>query len=77
MEIVIEKYSDGYKADLKELPGSPPCGFGATKEMAVAHLFFMLMSQSNLTNYLFYANQFREELIVDGVKSELIGKQKR
>ena len=39
MKIKIEKSGKGYRSDFIELPGSPACGDGKTKEMAVACLF--------------------------------------
>lgn len=50
MIIKIEKQKAGddsiqYKADLEDLPGSPPVGIGKTPEEAVAVLFFTLISQ--------------------------------
>ena len=47
MEIKIEEGSDHFRADLRDLPGSPPVGLGATKEMAVAHLFYRLLHNSD------------------------------
>jgi hypothetical protein len=41
--------SDGFRwnADIKELPGSPPVGFGATKEQAIAVLFLRLRGSND------------------------------
>lgn len=43
MNIVIEKSDDHYRADCKDLPGTPPVGLGSTPEMAVAHLCWCML----------------------------------
>lgn len=43
MKIDIEKSADHFRADCKDLPGSPPVGLGDTPEMAVACLFWRLL----------------------------------
>jgi hypothetical protein len=43
MKINIEKSEDHYRADCKDLPGSPPVGLGETPEMAIACLFWRLI----------------------------------
>lgn len=45
MIIKIEKSEEGYRADLKDLPGTPSIGRGKTPEEAVAALFFVLISE--------------------------------
>lgn len=46
MIIDIVQAGDGYRADCKSLPGSPPVGVGKTKEAALCHLFWLLIFQS-------------------------------
>lgn len=46
MKINIEHSVDHYRADCKELPGSPPVGVGETPEMAVACLFWRLLFEN-------------------------------
>lgn len=48
MKIIITKEKKGFKADFSELPGSPRCGTGKTKEEAVATLFMRQLA--NLGN---------------------------
>ncbi len=43
MKIEIEWSADHYRADCKDLPGSPPVGTGATKELAVVALMWILL----------------------------------
>jgi len=43
MIIRIEKSGNSYRADIKELPGSPPIGIAETPEKAVADMFFTLL----------------------------------
>lgn len=43
MKIEIEKQSDHYRADCKDLPGLPPAGLGRTPELAVACLLWRLI----------------------------------
>jgi len=43
MRIDVEKNDDHYRADCKDLPGSPPVGLGSTPEMAVACLFWRML----------------------------------
>ena len=44
--------TDKFKADLKDLPGSPPLGFGATEAEAVASLFCTLILDRDYQEYL-------------------------
>jgi len=48
MKIKIEKYNDGktFRADMLDLPGSPPVGQGETETEAVANLFMKIIFQS-------------------------------
>lgn len=47
MKIKLEKLGkQGWRADCVDLPGTPPCGDGQTKEMAIACLFFRILSES-------------------------------
>lgn len=56
MNIKLEQVKDGWwRADCTDLPGSPPCGDGQTKEMAVACLFYRLI-QTN-TSYHMVPNE--------------------
>lgn len=43
MKIRIEEFPDHYRADCLDLPGSPPTGQGKTKELAVAHLMWLIV----------------------------------
>lgn len=43
MKIKIMEYGGYYNADCEDCPGSPPCGWGKTKEEAMAALFYSLM----------------------------------
>lgn len=58
MKIGIRAYEhkDGtiYRADLKDLPGSPPCGEGKTKEEAIAKLFYMILHPDERTDWRVY-----------------------
>lgn len=48
MKIKLEKIGNGWwRADCLNLPGSPPCGDGQTKEMAIAALFYQLIHDPN------------------------------
>ncbi|MDE2468672.1 MAG: hypothetical protein KGL35_08005 [Bradyrhizobium sp.] len=42
MHIELRKTGDTWRADCKDLPGSPPVGVGETEAVAVAHLFYRL-----------------------------------
>lgn len=44
MNILIRKQKNAFIADLNDLPGSPPVGWGGTPEQAVASLFLALIS---------------------------------
>ena len=52
MLIEIEEIESGFKADLKDLPGSPPIGLGKTKEESVVNLFFSILHPDNRTNWV-------------------------
>jgi len=57
MNIELELVTDNiYKADMTDLPGSPPIGFATTPEEAITSLFFNLLAdkQSNWTNYMHF-----------------------
>lgn len=43
MKIEIKKSKDHYRADCKDLPGSPPVGLGSTPEIAVTCLFWRMV----------------------------------
>lgn len=47
-----EDKKDKFRADWTDLPGSPQCGFGETKEEAVADLFRRLLYPSPTHSYL-------------------------
>lgn len=69
MRIDIEKSEDHYRADCKDLPGSPPVGLGSTPEMAVACLFWrMLFSDTGGQNSRPWASLLRREypVVVNG-----------
>lgn len=46
MKIEIEFSVDHYRADCKDLPGSPPVGLGETPEMAVACLMWRVLFET-------------------------------
>ena len=48
MKIKLEKLGEEgcWRADCLDLPGTPPCGDGDTKEMAIACLFFRILRES-------------------------------
>lgn len=46
MKIKIDDCDGYFRADAVDLPGSPPIGNGATREMAVACLFYRLIHES-------------------------------
>lgn len=53
MNIELMRQRDGrFRADCKDLPGSPPVGFGGTKEVAVANLFYVLLLECRLRPHL-------------------------
>lgn len=44
MNIKLEQTKRGWwRADCTDLPGSPPCGDGQTREMAIANLLYRLI----------------------------------
>ena len=47
MKIDITKSQDHWRADCKDLPGSPPVGLGSSPEMAVACLFWCMIFESS------------------------------
>ena len=62
MKIEIVKSEDHYRADCKDLPGSPPVGLGSTPEMAVAHLFWrMLFEETGGPNSYRWSSYVRKE----------------
>jgi hypothetical protein len=68
-----ERKGDKYfRADCLTLPGTPPCGFGHTKEVAVSHLFYKLLAESfhgqKWTNILKYEMETDGGLIIDDEK---------
>lgn len=54
--------TDRYSADFTELPGSPPLGFGATKEEAVAELFRVILNGSTISYRDWLLNKISTEL---------------
>jgi hypothetical protein len=64
-----KKRGNCFQADLKDCPGSPPVGYGKTKEEAVAALFFVLMFNGTCglhpVNWLSYVRQ-DEPIIING-----------
>lgn len=46
MKIHLEYSVDHWRADLLDLPGTPPVGLGRTEALAVACLFWRLMYES-------------------------------
>lgn len=52
MKIKLEETSKGWRADCLDLPGSPPCGDGLTKEMAIAALFFQIAHEPQWMRFL-------------------------
>lgn len=52
MKIIIEKAGNHYRADIKEIPGSPYVGIGSTPEEAVANLFFHICNPTVRGSYL-------------------------
>ena len=64
MKIDIEKSNDHYRADCKDLPGSPPVGLGDTPEEAVACLFWRILFEGNWHTYI----PKDEPIIVNGKK---------
>lgn len=55
MKLSIIEYKDGeFKADLLDIPGSPPIGIGNSREKAVASLLQILLSNASV--YSKYAN---------------------
>lgn len=56
MNIKLEQVKPNWwRADCTDLPGSPPCGDGQTKEMAVACLLYRLLQTK--TVYRFVPNE--------------------
>lgn len=51
MKIKITKITR-YRADLVDLPGSPPCGDGDTPERAIANLFLFILRLRGQENWL-------------------------
>lgn len=50
MELSIIEYKDGeFKADLLDIPGNPPVGYGKSKEEAVARLMQILLNDYGCT----------------------------
>ena len=56
----IDSYSSPngseFSADLQDLPGHPPVGFGDTKEEAVVNLFFQLLHPATTTEWIDHMN---------------------
>lgn len=63
MKIEITWSKDHYRADLIDLPGTPPVGLGRTPELAVACLWWTCMRES--TKWLEYIN-LSKPIIVNG-----------
>jgi hypothetical protein len=64
---ITEEEGKGYRyfrADCSTLPGTPPCGFGYTKEEAVTHLFYCLLAES--FHGQIWTRILREEMENDG-----------
>ena len=62
-------FDECFQADCEDCPGSPPVGYGKTREEAVAALFFLMMFGSTRgpspTNWLKYIKQ-DEPIVIDG-----------
>lgn len=50
MRIELEKSEGKWRADCKDLPGTPPVGIGRTQEEAVAMLFAKLLIEPAKSN---------------------------
>ena len=70
MKINIEKSDDHYRADCRDLPGSPPVGVGDTPELALACLFYRMLFEdtagSNPRPWTAFVRK-GEDIVVNGV----------
>ena len=68
MNVKLEEMRNGWRADCLDLPGSPPCGDGTTKEMAIACLFFRLLNESKSFSSVEWVRYIKlnEPLIING-----------
>jgi hypothetical protein len=67
VKIQIEKYRTRetgvmYRADCLDLPGSPPCGDGKTKEIAMANLF-LAITAGDRSDWLQYVKRGSVEIV--------------
>ena len=73
MNIEITKVNDYFMADCRDCPGTPPIGFGDTKEEAVAALFYVMTFGStggpHPSNWLKYIRE-GEPIIINGKQWE-------
>lgn len=66
MHIELEHSRDGWRADCKELPGTPPVGIAETKERAVAMLFATLILEAHASYPLDqWVDHLRRSLLTD------------
>lgn len=79
----IEKgvnFEECWQADCKDCPGTPPVGYGKTREEALAALFYLMMFSntggSNPSNWLKYIER-GEPIVIDGKIWEDPNKNKR
>jgi hypothetical protein len=64
MVVSLKKTLNGYwTADLKDLPGSPPIGYGKTQAEAIADLFYQLIAGHS--DYLLYVKLDKCEVIIE------------
>lgn len=74
--IKIEKcknFDPCFQADCKDCPGSPPVGYGTTKEESLAALFYNLMFDTTggaNSNYWMKYIKFGEPIIINGKRWE-------
>lgn len=71
MKINIEKNGEEYRADCEDLPGMPPVGVGISPELAMAHLFWLILFDDSDGDDPQGWSEFvkrDEPIIVNGVK---------
>lgn len=73
-------FTECWQADCKDCPGTPPVGYGKTREEALAALFYLMMFDStcgpNPSNWLKYIKK-GEPIVIDGKMWEDPNKNKR